>query len=429
MPGPLAPPGTPGTEGHGALEGAAPWGRPPRWATYWLPIVFSALVQLLPALARLRPGPEAPLPPWYVPATPAQALISLGLAIVGLAALVFARRFPGPVVAVASVAASLELLFGAPSGPPYLALGFAIVGAIVRGARIWAWASVGACWVATLGAAALLAHEGWTPLRIAGMTAAILIVLGIGELIRTRRERAAELSRLARERRQDEVRAERTRIARELHDVLAHSLSQINVQAGVGLHLMDRQPDKAREALAGIKETSKSALDEVRAVLGVLRAEGVAADAPLVPEPDLSRLPGLVASIAAHGVEVELDDGLAHSSVPKPLQLAVYRIVQESLTNVQRHANGATRARVELRHEGGDVLLEVSDDGRASGTASETGGRGLLGMRERAELLGGRLSAGPAEGGGFRVAARIPLGRAEEGAERIPPSPSPGEES
>jgi signal transduction histidine kinase len=203
------------------------------------------------------------------------------------------------------------------------------------------------------------------------------------------------------------------RIARELHDVLAHSLSQINVQAGVGLHLMDSQPDKAADALASIKETSKTALDEVRSVLGMLRSESGDHSAPLVPEPDLSRLPALITQASTGAVTARLDDRLTHADVPAQIQLALYRIVQESLTNVSRHAHGATSVAVALRRDGARFLVEVRDDGTGAGsgphhTASETGGRGVLGMRERAELLGGHLSAGPAAGGGFVVSAEIP---------------------
>jgi signal transduction histidine kinase len=166
---------------------------------------------------------------------------------------------------------------------------------------------------------------------------------------------------------------------------------------------MDRQPDKAAEALASIKETSKTALDEVRAVLGALRSEG--GEAPLVPEPGLDRLPALVSAI--RGVEVTLDDRIGTAS--KPVQLALFRIVQESLTNVTRHAD-AQHATVRLWSDDHAYRLEITDDGSGPTTlASETGGRGLLGMRERAELLGGHLSAGPADGGGFRVSATIPM--------------------
>ncbi len=212
------------------------------------------------------------------------------------------------------------------------------------------------------------------------------------------------------ERKLSEVQAERVRIARELHDVLAHSLSQINVQAGVGLHLMERQPEKAKDALASIKETSKTALDEVRSVLGILRAEGGAdPSAPLVPEPDLSRLSGLVASVAGQGVAVELENEIT-SVPPAAVQLALYRIAQESLTNVLRHAN-AKKAIVSLREEARVYLLTVTDDGVGAGSQSarkESGGRGLLGMHERTELLGGTLQAGPLPHRGFRVMASIP---------------------
>lgn len=362
--------------------------------TLWVPVIASFVPQVLAAIWTVRFGDFALR----------ESLGILALAMVGPLALIAARRFPGPVVAVVSLAGALDLFVNAHGGPPYIALAFAIISAIVRGARVWAWASVGASWIATVGAAVAMGREEWTPGRIAGTTLGILIVFGIGEGIRGRRERLAEYRRLAKQREQTEVQAERVRIARELHDVLAHSLSQINVQAGVGLHLMDRQPDKAAEALASIKETSKSALDEVRSVLGALRADGNL-DAPLVPEPGLDRLPALVDAI--RGLDVTLDNRIGDA--PKSVQLALFRIVQESLTNVTRHAS-ATRATVRLWTEDGAYRVEVVDDGAGpTAAAGETGGRGLLGMRERAELLGGRLSAGPADGHGFRVSATIPM--------------------
>jgi signal transduction histidine kinase len=391
----------PGWHGGRGPHGAHGWhgpppaeGHVPRWVTLWVPVIASFVPQVLAAGWTLRVG-DFP---------PRESLVILAVAVVGPLALIAARRFPGPVVAVVSLAAALDLFVNPHGGPPYVALAFAIVSAIVRGARVWAWVSVGAAWIAVVGAAVMLNREEFTPGRIAATTLGILIVFGIGEGIRTRRERAAEYWRLAGEREQSEVQAERVRIARELHDVLAHSLSQINVQAGVGLHLMDRQPDKAAEALASIKETSKAALDEVRSVLGALRSEG-STDAPLVPEPTLDRLPALVDAI--RGVDVTLDNSIVEA--PKSVQLALFRIAQESLTNVTRHAD-ASHATVRLWTEGDEYRIEVVDDGTgATATASETGGRGLLGMRERAELLGGHLSAGPADEGGFRVSATIPM--------------------
>jgi signal transduction histidine kinase len=365
---------------------------PPKWATLWIPVLVSFFLQVPFAVWTIRTGEFLPR----------ENLTILGLAILGPLALLGARRFPGPVIAVVSLAACLDLFVNPHGGPPYVALAFAILSAIVRGARVWAWISVGAAWLATVAVAVAANLEQFTPARIAGTTLGILIVIGIGESIRNRRDRVTEFRRLLSQRQQSEVQAERVRIARELHDVLAHSLSQINVQAGVGLHLMERQPDKAAEALASIKETSKTALDEVRAVLGALRSDG--ADAPLVPEPDLDRLPALVDAI--RGVEVTLDNRI--DNAPKPVQLALFRIAQESLTNVTRHSD-AQHATVRLWADGAAYHLEVVDDGTTPVTlASETGGRGLLGMRERAELLGGHLSAGPADRGGFRVSATIP---------------------
>lgn len=379
----------------------------PRWASLWIPVIVSFLVQVPVAFAFAR----------LYHLTLTQSLISIGIALLGPLALIAARRFPGPVVAITAVGASLDLIYNDHSGPPYVALAFGIVTAIVRNARIWAWISIAVAWAATIAVALAVGNDRLTAGRIAGTTLGILIVVGIAEGIRSRRERIAEFRRRVNQRRQTEVQAERVRIARELHDVLAHSLSQINVQAGVGLHLMEKQPDKAKEALASIKETSKTALDEVRTVLGVLRAEGGAdPSAPLVPEPDLSRLSGLAASVTAHGIEVRLDDRLPADQVPKPVQLALYRIAQESLTNVARHAEGATHATITLERIKGTYRLEVRDDGTGAtaGTASESGGRGVLGMHERAELLGGHLSAGPAEGGGFRVVAELPATHDQE---------------
>lgn len=382
----------------------------PGWATLWVPVIISFLIQVPVAFGLAR----------VYGLSTTQELISVGIALLGPLALIGARRFPGPVVAITAIGAAVDLFFNEHPGPPYVALAFGIVSAVVRNARIWAWVSIAVAWAATIAVAVALGNDRLTAPRIAATTLGILIVVGIAEGIRTRRERGAEYLRLLTQRRQSEVQAERVRIARELHDVLAHSLSQINVQAGVGLHLMDKQPEKAAEALASIKETSKTALDEVRSVLGVLRAEdGADPSAPLLPEPDLSRLPGLAASVMAQGIEVRLDDRLSTRDAPKPVQLALYRIVQESLTNVARHAEGATRASITLEQRAGSYHLEVRDDGRGSVPvpASESGGRGLLGMRERAELLGGHLTAGPADGGGFSVVAELPVKHlAREGA-------------
>jgi signal transduction histidine kinase len=393
-----------------ADDDAAPHRRSPALARLLFPVIAALVFQVV-TLVVLRhvqsvagSGPGQPL------------ALQLAVAVAGPLALLAARRLPGPVVAVVSLAAAVNLFVGPAFGAaPYLALAFAIVSAVVRGARGWAWISVGTAWVASIAAATLL-QVSWPGFRIAATTFAILLVFGVSESVRGRRERWAVARARDRDRRASDLQAERVRIARELHDVLAHSLSQINVQAGVGLHLMDSRPDQARDALASIKATSKSALDEVRSVLGVLRAElpgtapggrtdpGSAPDAPLVPEPDLSRLPALVASLAAQGVEVTV--GKIPAKIPAGMQLALFRITQESLTNVARHS-GARSATVRITDDPAGYTLTVTDDGSGPPTP-HTPGRGMLGMRERAEILGGALTAGAAPAGGFQVHARIP---------------------
>ena len=374
---------------------------PPRWVVLWVPVIVSFAIQIVPLLPHRFGPPFGPLGPFV---RPRELLFALVIMAIGPIALAFARRYPGPVVAVTAAAAATAMIFGGQDWPPYVALGFAIISAIVRDARIWAWISVGVAWLTTL-VWAFASGVVWQPFRIAAVTLGILLVFGLGEGLRTRGEQVAEFRRIAAERRSNEMQAERVRLARELHDVLAHSLSQINVQAGVGLHLMESQPQKAAEALASIKLTSKTALDEVRSVLGILRADG-GPDAPLVPEPDLSRVAGLAASVTDQGVAVTLDDALTEPP-PAATQLAIYRIVQESLTNVLRHAK-ATAVTVSLAEEAGEYVVRVVDDGTAT-AGSDGQGRGLLGMRERAELLGGRFEAGRTPGGGFRVEARIPM--------------------
>jgi signal transduction histidine kinase len=400
---------------HGHRGGPFPRRGPSRWARLWIPVIVSFVVQV-PGALFTWPNWGAGVAAEHRPTLRPDAAAAVPLALVGPIALIGARRFPGPVVAVVAAAAVADLFLttGAP-GPPYIALAFAIVSAIVRGARLWGWASVGAVWLGLL-IAALTLGPILSPGRIAFTTFGLLAMLGIGEAVRARRERIAAFRRASLQRRQTAAEAERVRIARELHDVLAHSLSSINVQAGVGLHLMERDPAKAAEALAVIKATSKTALDEVRSVLGVLRSDGSAEGAPLVPEPDRSQLESLTRSVSAQGLDVSLEIAteLVAAEVPRQIQLALYRIVQESLTNVVRHA-GATRVTVTVREEGGDYVAEIVDNGRGAQAETEAAdaGRGILGMRERAELLGGTMEAGPRPGGGFRVLARIPAPRSE----------------
>ena len=201
---------------------------------------------------------------------------------------------------------------------------------------------------------------------------------------------------------------ERLRIAREVHDVVAHSMVAINVQAGVAAHLLDHDTDQAREALLNIKRTSGDALTDLRGTLGVLRDPAV--DAPTDPAAGLDDLEAVAGRLRAAGIEVIVDVDTV-GAVPTPVHSAGYRIVQEALTNVLRHARA--RAVGVVVRAGDDMLtIEVTDDGDGRTGPTEGAGAGLRGMRERAEALGGTLHAGPDPGGGWRVEATLPLARA-----------------
>jgi signal transduction histidine kinase len=195
-------------------------------------------------------------------------------------------------------------------------------------------------------------------------------------------------------------------MARDLHDVIGHTISLINVQAGVGLDLIDTQPDQARAALAAIKDVSKDALGELRRMLDALRDNGEGA--PRAPTPGLGRLPELLELTRIAGIAVSTDTAGVRRPLPAAVDLAAYRIIQESLTNVARHSE-ATSVSIRLNYQPDSLEIEVSDNGSARRTgASASDGSGIRGMRERAIALGGTLEAGVLAKGGFMVTARLP---------------------
>ncbi|MFI8103332.1 sensor histidine kinase [Streptomyces sp. NPDC086023] len=340
------------------------------------------------------------------------------LLLAGPVLLVWRHRHPVPVVFGVCGVTLAYLAAGYPYGPVFLAVVVAVLAAVSAGHRYAAWTALGLLWAGHL----LVAHwlYRWLPpagdepgswTAELGATAWVLVLLAVAELARTRRERAVRerAERAARERRRADE--ERLRIARELHDVLAHSISVINVQAGVGLALLDSDPEQARSALTTIKAASKEALGEVRQVLDALRAPGAA---PRTPAPGLAQLPELVAQAAAAGLAVRVDRpeaGAPGAGAPAATELAAFRIVQEALTNVIRHS-GARTALVRVTRAPGALEVLVTDGGPAAGTDAGGSGTGLVGMRERAAALGGTLEAGPEPGGGFRVRAVLPV---EEG--------------
>jgi signal transduction histidine kinase len=211
-----------------------------------------------------------------------------------------------------------------------------------------------------------------------------------------------------------EVRAvaaeERARIARELHDVVAHGMSVVALQAVGGRRVLDSDPDQARAAFDTIERVTSECLDEMRRLLGVLRSDdGADALAPLTPQPTLDQITGLVDQARAAGAEVEVTLSGDTHDVPPGVALSAYRIAQEALTNALKHAPGAHLA-LSVRSVDGAVVVEVADDGPGEGGGSSRG-HGLIGMRERVELFGGTLEAGSRAEGGFGVRARLPLGR------------------
>jgi signal transduction histidine kinase len=252
----------------------------------------------------------------------------------------------------------------------------------------------------------------------AGFGVAMYAVFGaawaLGDNLRTRRAYLAELEaraeRLERdreERARRAVAAERARIARELHDVISHNVSVMVVQAAAGADVFATHPERARQALGSIESTGREALVELRRLLGVVSPADQEDRASFAPQPGLGRLPELIEQVTAAGLRVQLTVAGNPRGLPAAVDLSAYRIVQEALTNTLKHAH-ASRADVALRYGEASIELEVVDDGSGDGTAGR--GRGLIGMRERAALFGGELSAGPRPSGGFRVSATMPLG-------------------
>jgi signal transduction histidine kinase len=331
---------------------------------------------------------------------------TLGVVLPGAAGLLLAWRRERPVAVLGAVLA-LTLaywLLDLPGGPVFLPLVVAFFTAHHEGHRTAATASLAAGWVGFAFLAPLARGDDVTATGAATLAAWLLVLLGAAEVIRARRAARAESARAREDEARRQAGEERLRIARELHDVLAHDISLINVQAGVALHLIDERPEQARDALAAIKHASKDALGELRSVLEALRAAG---PAPRAPTAGLARLDEVVAGAAAAGLRVDTAIEGDPQPLPAAVDLAAFRIVQEAVTNVIRHA-GAAGAAVRLRYGPDDLVVEVTDDGR--GGAVNGHGSGLAGMAERAAALGGTLDAGPRPGGGFAVRARLPHG-------------------
>jgi signal transduction histidine kinase len=336
------------------------------------------------------------------------------LLLAGPAALLLRHRYRTPVLAATILCAVAYYLLDYPFGPAFLAALVALFGAVRTGRRVPAWVLCAAGYLAFVGFGWLVPRVGGVEIHrpeltvVIGLPIWLAVALALAEAARIRSAHFVEVARTraeqARARAEQERRQasdERLRIARELHDVLGHHLSLINVQAGVGLHLMDERPEQARTALLAIKQASAEALREVRSVLGVLRTEDEAA--PRTPSPSLANLSTLVDGEQARAV-IEGEP----RPLPAELDRAAYRIAQEALTNVRRHAGPGARATVTIGYQPGALTVRVDDDGRGGPAPEADAGNGIAGMRARASALGGTLTVGPGPHGGFRVEARLP---------------------
>jgi signal transduction histidine kinase len=330
--------------------------------------------------------------------------------------LVVRRRFPKLVFAAVGAASLGYYGLGFPDGPGWVAFFIAAytLTAYGDGRRSLRLAAAG---LAVLTIGWIITNDYGNPDRMGWLFFRIgtaVMATTLGESVRMRRVIAAqaqERAERAEQTREEEARrrvdAERLRIAREVHDTVAHSIAIINVQASATAHVLDRRPEQARETLNTIARTSAQALRELRATLGVL-TDGSDGDSR-APSPGLAQIPELLRMAGEAGLTVSADVSHEVGQLPSALDGAAYRILQESLTNVIRHAGSGVSAWATVACEGDEVVIAVRDDGGSVCFFDEGSGRGIAGMRERCELLGGTLAAGPRAGGGFEVRARLPL--------------------
>jgi signal transduction histidine kinase len=356
------------------------------------------LLSLLPLLSADDCGCE--VPSWAYGLVAAQSL-----------PLVWRRRWP---FTVALLTGLLTIAYGVSSLPDPPVAYAALVGLYSAAAYAMRRLAYTAGAIATLGIAVALVLDGpnadFVDLAVNYLVFATAWLLG--DNTRTRRERAAQLEQQVRQAERDRelearraVVEERNRIAREMHDVVAHHVSLMVVQAEAGPLVVERDPAAAVRAFDTIGATGKQAMSEMRQLLGVLRDDQ---PADRTPQPGADQLPHLVDQVRAAGLPVDLDVGGEPRPLPPAVDLSLYRLVQEALTNVSRHA-GPARARVHVHYDHDRLRVRIDDDGAGGQQPPRPGGHGLVAMRERITLVGGTLSVGAAPGGGWSVAATLPL--------------------
>ncbi|MEV8632894.1 sensor histidine kinase [Streptosporangium sp. NPDC051023] len=342
----------------------------------------------------------------------------LGFGLVTVVPLLWMRKRPLTVFAVISLGSFCQWLLGI--GPLTFNVAVLIAMYSVASRCLLRWA-IAAGLVAELGLALSFGQIVIDPdfITWASLSVFVIAIWIAGIYANTRRrylESLEERAERAEHERDQQVRlaaaAERTRIARELHDVVAHNVSVIIVQADGAGYAIDSDPEMAREAMRAISDTGRQALAEMRRMVGVLRTEGVPEE--YAPQPSLSQMDDLVAQVRASGLPVDFRVTGPPRNLPEGEQLTIYRIVQEALTNTLKHGGPDSRATVEMEYGARELLLRVTDDGRGAAAPMSPDGHGLVGMRERAAIFGGTVEARPHPGGGFQVTARLPISETRE---------------
>ncbi|MEU9762857.1 sensor histidine kinase [Streptomyces sp. NPDC047985] len=351
------------------------------------------------------------------------------LTAVGLSTVVaLRRRAPEKMLLLAIVMGVAQLVTGVEPGTANFAM-LVIVFTVATVGERWASrlalvCSLGAAGVAQLRWPAETGQMGWFQQVFVAIVMTVPFVLAwvLGDSMRTRRayfnqleERAARLEREREAQSKVAVAAERARIARELHDVVAHNVSVMVVQADGAAYVMDAAPDQAKQALETISSTGRQALAEMRRLLGVLRTGDAEESGEYVPQPDVGQIEDLVEQVRQTGLTVDFKIEGTPRPLPSGVELTAYRIVQEALTNTRKHGGPEAGASVRLVYFDDGLGLLVEDDGRGAAHemyedgGADGAGHGMIGMRERVGMVGGTLDAGPRPGGGFRISALLPL--------------------
>jgi signal transduction histidine kinase len=391
------------------------------------------VIDVMGVLCLVTIGVVTELAPPQQPGYEPTDAFSLTLSVLAPLPLLWRRRHPAAVMASTWVIMSVYSVLLYPGAGPFLSLVTALYSVAAFGTP--RAARLGLLSVLAVQPIAVLdprdpAYSSWSDVAVASVILAAVWVWGDSRRVRRAQVEMIEERAVRAERERDErarlaVREERARIARDMHDIVAHSVSVMVVQAGAARRLVERDPKAAAEAAGQVEETGRDALREMRRAVGVLRAgpevDAAGADAPpaaLVPQPALSDVPALVAGYRDAGLEVRLQTDGEPRTLPSGVELAAFRIIQEALTNTIKHA-GPARAEIRIAYAPDALTVVVTDDGRGAGFEPGQGGHGIAGMRERVTVYDGDLDAGPHPGGGFRVKARLPLEVAATAADGV----------